>query len=757
MLLRFTARTALCTGIVLPFMAMPASAQTASADTAQDEAAPAKDGNEIIVTATRRSERLQDVPISVTAVQGDKLTQRGVTNPEELTRVTPTLTSMSGAANTQGTNFSIRGVGTGSFQRTIESSVATVIDDVTLIRPEMGVLNFNDIDQVEVLNGPQGMLFGKNASAGVVSIRTKNPVLGETSGKVGGEFSQYNTQNHTQEYRLSGILNLPVSSTMAARFNVLLDHKTAMYKNLVANPRFEDGVRQITASGKLLWEPTDRLSILIAGDYMDSKGLGPGVASFRSVVPGSPNGLFLASVHITPGPDNTFSAYDLDTYADTKIGGGQIKIDYDLGGGTMLTNIAAFRTFHIATGFDADYSPAPLVQHYVEPRSFNQVSDELRIASPTGGAFDYQVGLYALLGSVTQRTYAEASLGSAPPPGFTTTLGGIGYQHQNLGSFALFGQGTYHLSDALRVIGGARLTYDTVEMRYFTTPNGAAVPLFTPAPLTDLKRHHTNVSWRGIAQYDLNHDVMLYGTVAKGYKGPGFSQFSSRYVAPEISTHFEAGIKTEFLDRHVTLNLSAYHTGFTDFQSQAVDFSTLTILVRNAGKLVTQGFDAQLTARPVEGLSLSGGLAYTDARFRKFLGDACYAGQAACVGGSSDSSGNRLPSAPKWKAVGDARYEWAFNDALKGHVQIGVTAQTSVEYYSNANPAGHQPGFTTVDLALGLAGKEDSWQLNLFCRNCADKRYVAFVGSHPLVTADYLQNYSYSAFRSIGASLDFNF
>ncbi len=745
-ILNLASRAALCSGTIISTLAIPAFAQTA----------PKDENADIIVTATLRSERLQDVPISVTAVRGETLVERGVTSPEELARLTPTLTSQGNAANAQGTNFSIRGVGTASFQRTIESSVATVIDDVTLIRPEMGILNFNDVAQAEVLNGPQGMLFGKNASAGLISVHTRNPVLGEASGRIGAEYSQLNTANDTKDYRLSGVVNVPVSATVAARFNILFDKKTALYRNVVPNPRFEDGVRQVVGAGKLLWQPNDRLSVLVAGDYMDSRGLGPGVASFRSVAPGSPNGFFLASVGVTPSADNTFSAYDLDTYADTKIGGGQIKVDYDLGGGTMLTNIAAFRKFKIDTGFDPDYGPANLVQLYVEPRAFRQVSDELRIASPTGGKFDYQVGLYALHGSLYQRTLAGATLGAPVPPGFTWTLGGDGYQHQDLDSLAAFGQATYHLTDALRLVGGARLTYDTVEMQFSTTANGAAIPLFPLAPNTVITRHNSNVSWRGIVQYDVAPDAMVYGTAARGYKGPGFSQFSARYVAPEISTHFEIGAKTQFLGRRLTLNVSAYHTGFRDFQASAVDFSTLTIRVANAGKLITKGFDAQIAAKPVKGLTLTGGVAYTDARFTSFKNDQCYPGQATCVGGVSDSSGNRLPNAPQWKGVGDIRYEWAFTPELSGNVQLGFSAQSGIEYFSNGDPNGHQKGFTTFDVAFGLAGS-GGWQLNLFCRNCGDQRYVGAVGNHPLFTTDYLQNYSYGAFRSIGAALEFKF
>ena len=294
-------------------------------------------------------------------------------------------------------------------------------------------------------------------------------------------------------------------------------------------------------------------------------------------------------------------------------------------------------------------------------------------------------------------------------------------------------------------------------MRYSATSNNSAIALIPVSAEQVATARNTNVSWRSILQYDVNRDVMLYATAAQGYKGPGFSEFSVRAVRPEISTHFEIGAKTQFFDRRVTLNVSAYHTSFKDFQAQSADFTTLTILVHNAGKLVTKGFDAQLTGQLARGLTLSGGLAYTDARFSSFLGDLCYPGQTTCVGGVSDSSGNRLPNAPEWKGVGSIRYEWAFTPSLNGNAQIGFTSQSSVEYFSDGDPQGHIGGFTTVDVNLGLAGRKDVWQLNLFCRNCTDHRYAGSVGNHPLFTADYLQNYSYNAFRSVGAALEFKF
>ncbi|MCP3730986.1 TonB-dependent receptor [Sphingomonas sp. MG17] len=180
----------------------------------------------------------------------------------------------------------------------------------------------------------------------------------------------------------------------------------------------------------------------------------------------------------------------------------------------------------------------------------------------------------------------------------------------------------------------------------------------------------------------------------------------------------------------------------------------MTIRVANAGKLVTKGFDAQLSAQLAKGLAHRRPRLYRcplhQLQKRPMLSRPDQLRRRGL-----DSSGNRLPNAPEWKGVGDIRYEWAFTDGLNGNVQLGFSSQSSIEYFSNADPNGRQKGFTTFDIQVGLAGRE-SWQLSLFCRNCGDQRYVGAVGNYPLITTDYLQNYSYGAFRNIGASLDSN-
>lgn len=741
-----------------------AQAQTTNSDAsrgqAQSQAPHPANGDsttDIVVTANRRAERLQDVPITVTAVEGETLRERGVQNPEDLSRVAPSLVTQNNASNAQGTNFAIRGVGTSSFQRSVEPSVALVLDDVTLIRSELGVINFTDLAQVEVLNGPQGFLFGKNASAGLVNVRTNDPEIGSNSGRVFSEYGQLNNANKTSLFRVQAIGNIATSGNSALRLNAFYVGNSALQKNVVPNPQFEGGLREIGGSGKFLWEPNDQLSILVAGDYMDLRGAGGGVASFRTVSPASPVGPLLPPLGITPGVDNSKSAYDGPTFYNLRVGGAQAKVSYEFDGGLRLTNIAAYRGFKTSQLFDADYSPLSLVQKFGGGIVTDQFSDELRLTSPTGGPFDYQVGLFMLKARVRESSILAASLGQVPPPGFSTILGSDSFWEQHLGSYAAYGQATYRFTDSLKLTAGARVTRDTIEMRYENTAGGGLLSLLPVAPDRRQKRGETNFSWRATLQYDVGPDWMIYGTAARGYKGPGYAQYSFSYVRPEIPTHFEIGSKAQFFDRRLTVNLSAFNTNFKDFQAQSIDLTTLSFLLQNAGKLRTRGAEVQIIARPVPRLTLSGGLAYTDARFIRFLGDTCYLGQVDCVGGVTDSSGKRLPNAPEWKGIFDAAYELPLSNDFAATLNVSISPQSSETFASNGDPNAVQRGFTTLDAGLTLTQTSLNWSLRVFCRNCTDQRFVSTVQGHPFFAGDYIQNLSYAGYRQLGLALDFRF
>ena len=381
----------------------------------------------------------------------------------------------------------------------------------------------------------------------------------------------------------------------------------------------------------------------------------------------------------------------------------------------------------------------------------------MRLASSGNSRFNYQVGLYYLNGHINDNALAGGDLGMTPPPGFDWIIGANAGEVESLDSYAGYGQATYSLTDSLKLSAGARVTHDRVAMQYFADPNGAVESEFTVSPLVSESVDNTNVSERVTLQYQPERDFMLYGTFARGYKGPGFSQFSLTSVQPEIPTHYEIGEKSQFLDRRLTVNFSIFDTEFRNFQAESANLKNLQFEVRNAGKLSTRGADLQLAYVPFTGLTVSGGVSYVDAHFVSFQGDSCYPGQPTCVDGVTDSSGNALPFSTRWKGVVDVRYDRPINAYLAGSVGMDAQSQSSYNMFSNADPQGAIGGRTTFDVDFGLHDIERRWAARIFCRNCSNRIFPANLGSNPLFQTDYQQSFSYGAFRTVGVALEMRF
>ncbi|WP_313804419.1 TonB-dependent receptor [Sphingobium sp.] len=717
---------------------------------------------EIVVTATKRPENIRDVPFTVTAITSADLAQRQIVDAQQLPQLAPSLQLQSSNAAVVSSNFSIRGVGTLSFQQTIDASVSVVIDDIVMGRPEVGVIPFSDIAQVEVLNGPQGMLFGKNASAGVVSIHTTDPEIGKTSGRLGGQFGFLNTADNGTMQKVDGTINIPTGAESALRLNAVFMNNSPIVKNVLDVPGSDYGQTQYGLRAKHLWDH-DGLRVLLSGDYFHSKGAGGGATTDRSLGAGSPYAALDAAAGIIPGPENTLLASDGRTDDHFSVGGIQANVDYEFSNGGRLTNIAAWRRYTHFRIFDVDSHQIDLLNINHENSKFSQFSNELRYTSAGGGQFEYQFGAFYMTTTADQHVLLFGNLGSpSAPPGYTATLGNDLAQTQKTTSVAGFGQATLRLTDAFRLVAGGRVTYDKVKINGVIDTAGSLYQIFPSTVVPTTSVDHTDFSWRGSAQYDIADRVTAYATVARGYKGPGFNQFTARPVRSETSMMYEAGLKTELLDRRLLLNLAVFKERFKDFQAQTFNPSTLNFEILNAGVLNSKGFEGDFRFQPTDGLTLTGSIAYVDATFGRFVGDQCYAAQPAtgpraCVGGVTDSSGNRLPNAPKWAGTLSARYEHSVGGNLIGAVQAATYSRSRVFFASNNDPSTVHPGYTLLDLGLELKPESGPWKLSLFCRNCTDKRFATFIQSNPFSGNDYGQQFSLGSFRMIGASVDLAF
>jgi iron complex outermembrane receptor protein len=723
-------------------------------------AAPVQALEEIVVTAQKRYESLEDVPISVTAVSGTELSRHNIYDPSQLQFVAPTLqmTSYNGAIGA--TNFSIRGVGTLTFSPALDASVSTVIDGVVMGRPELGVMNFSDIRQVEVLNGPQGMLFGKNASAGLVNIQTVQPVLGRYEVLAHGSFGAMSTPG--QEGIGQVTLNAPIGEDAALRLNGFYTSHGPLVRDAYPDPG--SNLRQVESGIKLKyrWEPVGPLSINLGVDYTSSNGAGPGVQTDRSLGAGSPFASLDGALGIKPGPMNAYMSSDAPTNTHFEVGGAQATADYWFSNGIVLTDIAAWRAFHNAENFDADSHQLNFIDTVRIRQNFGQATNELRFTSPGGGTLDYQGGLYYYYSRVENSQYISGNLGGPPPP--APLVGVLGVADNNVQintSYAAFGQATWHVTDRARLTFGARETYDDLSVTGHFDPGGNEIGFGGPGSSNFFQaRNQANFSWRAIGQYDLTSNMMGYVSYAKGYKGPGFNvgfTTTNPSVGPEFPTDIEGGLKIRLLDHRLNLNVSAFTESFDQFQSAGLDVAHDTYIVINAGQLKSRGFEVELNSAPLPGFTVNGGVSYAHAYFSSFTVDQCYVGQVSCLNGTSNSTGHNLPNAPRWTFNIDSGYEHVISPALKVILDAGVYYRDTVNYSSNADPHTIQPGFYLLDGSIGLGAQDGRWKVSVFCRNCADRRFATYIAANVASPADYGQTFGVNSFRTVGVSLDGRF
>lgn len=758
-----------------------------SVPTMPDPAAPVAttDDADIIVTAQRRAENVQRVPVAITAVRGDALQRLNITSPQQLTLIDPSVKyKQSTSAGNSG--FLIRGIGTSSFSAGIEQSISTVVDGVVLGDPST-ISTLVDIERVEILRGPQGMLFGKNASAGLVSFTTVRPKIGLTEVTGHGEIG---TQGH-----LVGTLvgNVPVSETAALRiFGFYKERDGVVTNRNPAQPRDVDGQLNYGGGVKFLWKPTDSLSLFLSGDYSE---VGRFCCSmvWAKVAPGYAPAVTMAQYGITPSSTNRDVAIGGRSFGYAHRGGASLEVNYDMGD-YSLTSLSAFRQSYRESFYDGDNTTVNYVDRNGGSNALRQFSQEVRLTSPTGGLIDYVAGLFLFdqraEGYIDQQGRLEwivpASNGTVirvvPSQPVGTLFDGNLTNKVHSRSYAGFAQANLHATDDLTFLFGGRITHDVLKLRYSRGTVPGALPI--PGGVTLSLRQgikNTNFSFRIGAQYSLTSDIMTYATVSRGYKGPGFSGLTvsnaaqDQSVASEIPTNYEIGVRASLLDRKLTLNATLFKTHVRDFQAQVADLSSASYANRitNAGSLDSKGVEFSVIARPVPALTLSGGGSYVDARYGDFNGVQCYFGQPkvaqggpctappanpTSIDGFFNAAGLRLAAAPKFSYNLVADYQQPIGADLRGSVQFNFSGQSDVNYSANGDPGTIQKAFGLLGGNIGIGAADSRWRVGVFAINLLDKRWAAQKNPSPTTTLNpggYLQYYSPDAVRTIGLSVDF--
>ena len=707
---------------------------------------------EIIVTAQKRAENVQDVAIAVTVLTGDALELANITAATDIKRLAPSL-QYAENSSVRGTSLQIRGVGTQSFSNGLEQSVGTVVDGVVMARNGMGNGDMLDVDHVEVLRGPQGMLFGKNASAGLVSIVSKRP-RNELSVEGRLSFGTYD------EVRASAIVNAPVAIGAAFRLAGFTNRRDGLVTNVFNGRKLNDH-QEAGFKARLLWQSDDeQLQVYLIGDLSRTDG-NCCLPTVRSVVPGSALADSLALSGIVPGPRNREVNLDTGGFSRSTNGGVSMELTARLGE-HELTSQTAWRTWELRENTDSDSTPQTALSINFGRSDLDQLTQEFRLASPAGERLEYVAGLYYLNAKLRGN---NGQLGSLSLTSATPVSSRFFIATNRSESLAAFGQATFRAIEDLRLIAGARFTHDNVSMDFERSFVPGTLPSSPPLKLHP-STSASNLSWRLGLQYDFDPDVMAYLTVSRGYKGPGFNVLqgatisANEPVRPEIPTSFEIGLKSSLFDRRLTLNLAAFDTRFKDFQGQFNDPTIPPLgafVVGNAGELHTRGAELEFAANPASGLSLSGGVSYTDAVFSDFERAACWGTperQPNCSGGVFNASGTALPNAPKWTVSLQGLYERDLGVRLRGFA--------SFDWYwrSNVNDSLGDPNMVRGDYGLlgatiGLSDMDRQWRLSAWARNMLDQHYTGTIIVTPLSPGSYSQFPGEDARRMVGVTLSY--
>jgi iron complex outermembrane receptor protein len=749
--------------------AAPAFAQAAAE--ASDEPA------EIVVTAQKRTEKLQDIPLAVSVVGADALTRQAVLNLENAQYLVPSL-NFRKSGTTINQSLYIRGVGTATFSLAGEPSISTVLDGVVLSRAGEAFSDLVDIERIEVLRGPQGTLFGKNASAGVVSITTKRPgdVL---AGAVEGGFFFGNGN----EYRLRGSMDLPLSDTVRTRLTGFYGKYDGNIFNDAPNVnRRVNGYERYGVRGILEADLSDTAKMTLIADYREAKD--DCCAEVIGDVPAGPAALALAGINFQGDKTRTIRQ-NLITRTEEKSYGVSAQFDFEQGDFT-LTSITAWRRYDNNEIRDGDWMNLALAGqaqlHDVGPQKGTTFTQELRLTSPADKAFTYVVGLF-FSHADTDRTFTRnvTRCGAAPSPLSLLTCGSPGATAENVSgtatfgskfdNYAAFGQGTYKFTDNLRAIVGLRVTKDDLNIyhRRATTPNITGLPGIQPnfdqgvfatssngtttgtitatngaAFVTGTSA--TNLSGKAGLQFDVSDDVMAYGSWARGYKGPAYNTFfnltatGTNVIAPETSDSFELGLKNTLWGGKLTLNLAAFYAKYRNFQANNPDLVAGVPVTRftNAGDVSTRGIEMDFNLRPVKDLNIGGGLAYTDAHVDRFN---------APAGAAVIPAGTPLGFAPKWKGSLGVDYRYRTGGSIDFTLAGNVSTQSSQLSLFDANAALRTAGiiraYSLVDLQIGLVQKDDKFRVTFLVKNLFDQSFPAQItnsglGGNQLIGLRYL-------------------
>lgn len=700
---------------------------------------------EIVVTATKRAESIQDVPISVSAFSGEFLEKSGLESLQDLGNIAPNLT-ISKSSQSVNQRIVVRGVGSVG-NNAIDPSVAVYVDGVYMPRPGAVLGSLKDIEVAEVLRGPQGTLFGRNASMGALNIRTKNPSMGETSLKVDagiGDFGAYDT---------TMIANTSLSDKLATRIVANYSSLDGYGENIYDGSDDVGSNRNKSFKTSFLYEPNESLTALLRLDYQEIDGEG-GIIEIHpdSVTTSRATNITVRTggnaPDLTGGLDHTINQKHGDQLSDRQWGA-TLDVSWDdIFNGHTLRSITSHRDWNNTT---SEYSVLRLALDDVDRANdygSQAYSQEIQLISPENDTFDYVAGLYYF-----QEDYdinQDVHLGEDFCPviagiiGQTATCNAFDQSNavqstyaQDASSWAAFFQGTYHVNDKADITAGIRYSDDSKKAEFISIANNPVASLLFAAPENHtLKFDDDQITWFANGKYFINEDTMLFATVSTGYKSGGFNSQASkdalsnsqRIFDSEEVTNYELGIKSTLLDGRLIANATLYRTDIENFQDRS--FQDLSFVVTNAGELRQQGLEADIKYMPREELFVSLGYAYLDSEFLSFD----QASNLPGVSGAQDLEGepnhysaeHQVNLTSQWEDnLGNTGINWFVRGEVSWTDDMNIGATT------NNNPQTVQEAYALTNIRVGLNSDDDRWSVSAFMENVTDEEYCTTMFDQP--------------------------
>lgn len=748
-------RYLICASAIALYAMPSAAAQTAPAGAPAAQPAaytPPQDDTaaDIVVTAQKRVERVQDIPKQVDVVAVEDLQSAGVTQLRELTNISASVT---GSANQIGTP-AIRGVSSFAFSIGVQAQTGIVLDDIP--QPSFSTLanELSDVERVEVLAGPQSTLSGRNAAGGLINIVTRSP-----SKTVTGDATIEFTDDH--QFRLTGFLSGPITDTLAVSLSGYRNYWRGPGENLRTGQGF-GGYDTFGFRGKLRWEPSSSFTAQLSGYYQETKSLvipnGGGVivrSEGGNLFGQTPQRLF---PRITIGPRNR----DIDVanlrVVRSRNRGADLRLEIDLGGPT-LTSITSYSLYSLPT---EDYFAVLPQAFSSNAYDVDYKTQEFRLTSAPGSRIQY------LLGAVyydTKTSFPYYRVGFAPLDR---------YLESTVKNLAVFGRGTFELGGGNFLIGGLRYGHDKYNYEGVITPIAGGA---TTRTANSGGETYDFVAGEASFRHEFDRNTNVYVTLARGNTGKAYDledlaslqAGTLRPLTAETVNNIEVGVKSQSADRRWTLNVNGFFAKYNNYQVQSlqvVDVNTLPVIrLFSIGKVEIKGVEFQGGFRPDDRLSLSLNAIYLDAKIRDYPSADCYRFQTAAQGcdpvtnRQANIAGLTMPNSPKFKAIATVDYKLPL-PSLPFDASVGAFYrwQSRARFDLFGDPTLYQDAYGVFNVKAAIRDRSDRWGVELFVNNVFNNGYYATLSNDVFWSRpNYAATYNRDSFRYGGIRANVRF